>query len=102
LAEKAIAQFAKSNGGMHPVNIVVFRDGASDGQEQVVVDVEVAQFLQAIEASEKKMNLIFVITNKRVSAKFYTSNFDNPQPGCVVDQKITEGNDFYLIAQKTT
>jgi aubergine-like protein len=67
-----------------------------------VVDVEVAQFLQAIEASEKKMNLIFVITNKRVSAKFYTSNFDNPQPGCVVDQKITEGNDFYLIAQKTT
>jgi hypothetical protein len=63
---------------MHPVNIVVFRDGASDGWEQVVVDVEVAQFLKAIEASEKKINLVFVLTNKRVTAKFYTSNQENP------------------------
>jgi aubergine len=46
--------------------------------------------------------LVFVLTNKRVSTKFYTQNFDNPQPGSVIDSTITSGNDFYLISQKTT
>lgn len=40
--------------------------------------------------------------NKRVSTKFYHENFENPQPGCVIDQKITRANEFYLISQKTT
>ena len=43
-----------------------------------------------------------MLTNKRVGAKFYTSNMDNPAPGCCVDEKITTGDDFYLISQKTT
>ena len=89
LAEKAIAEFAKANQNIFPSVIVVFRDGASDGQEEAVKSIEVSQFQQAIEASGKTIKLVYIITNKRVSAKFYTSSLDNPQPGCVVDDKIT-------------
>jgi aubergine-like protein len=79
---------------------VVFRDGSSDGQESVVVSSEVSQIKQALEGSS--IQLVFVLTNKMSSTKFYTTNLENPEPGTIVDSKITEGNDFYLISQKTT
>jgi hypothetical protein len=43
-----------------------------------------------------------VLTNKMSSTKFHTTNLENPEPGSIIDSKITEGNDFYLIYQKTT
>jgi hypothetical protein len=75
---------------------VVFRDGSSDGQESVVVSSEVSQIKQALEGSN--IQLVFVLTSKMSSTmssiKFYTTNLENPEPGTIVDSKITEGNDF--------
>lgn len=94
-----------------PENILVYRDGVSEGQYQKVVDEEVPLLREACTevytpADRKKglPRMTVVIVSKRHHTRFYpTSERDadrssNNQAGTVVDRGVTEAGtwDFYL------
>ncbi|KAJ6524443.1 argonaute-like protein [Mycena vulgaris] len=97
-----------------PQRIIVFRDGVSEGQFDIVVREEKAQMLEAFKKLSTKERgpkayrplVAIVICGKRHHARFYptSSNFadrnGNTQPGTVVDKGVTAvfDFDFYLQA----
>ncbi|KAJ7226883.1 argonaute-like protein [Mycena pura] len=97
-----------------PQRIIVFRDGVSEGQFDIVVKEEQTQILEAFRRLSTKErggkpyrpSLTIVICGKRHHARFYptTSNLadrnGNTQPGTVVDKGVTAvfDFDFYLQA----
>ncbi|KAJ7854324.1 argonaute-like protein [Mycena olivaceomarginata] len=99
---------------MLPQRIVVFRDGVSEGQFDIVIREEKAQILEAFQKlstaarGPKPYRPLFsiVICGKRHHARFYptSSNFadknGNTRPGTVVDKGVTAvfDFDFYLQA----
>ncbi|KAF7714356.1 Uncharacterized protein PECH_001921 [Penicillium ucsense] len=113
LLQSRIKLWANTNRGKLPENIVVYRDGVSEGQYDIVIDKELPLLKRACEtmypASDTKKGLprmAIVIVGKRHNTRFYpTSDKDaersaNPQPGTVVDRGISEARhwDFYLQA----
>jgi hypothetical protein len=96
-----------------PRNIVVYRDGVSEGQYDSVLEHELPALRKATEAifpaSDTKNNvpkLAIVIVGKRQHTRFYPTNkaeadrSGNPQSGTVVDRGVTEvaNWDFFLQA----
>ncbi|KAJ9129975.1 Protein argonaute 1D, partial [Pleurostoma richardsiae] len=94
-----------------PENILVYRDGVSEGQYQTVLDEEVPLLRQACQdmyppADQKKglPRLTVVVVGKRHHTRFYASRegdadrSSNPKPGTVVDRGVTESRnwDFFL------
>lgn len=103
---------AKNNNTL-PANLLVYRDGVSEGQYDLVLDVELPRLRAACKAlypaSDTKNGLpcmTIVICGKRHATRFYSSNVkdtdksSNPRNGTVVDRGVTEPNlwDFYLQA----
>jgi hypothetical protein len=105
----------KTKGGHkeYPENILVYRDGVSEGQYQTVLDEELPLLRKACQkayspADQKKglPRFTIIIVGKRHHTRFYpTQEADgdrssNPKPGTVVDRNITEARnwDFYLQA----
>ncbi|TFK31811.1 argonaute-like protein [Crucibulum laeve] len=101
----------KTRNNVLPQRVLVYRDGVSEGQFQIVVDEE----LPAIKAAFKKFDtaqgpyrpkLSIVICGKRHHTRFYPTeeaNADqngNPRPGTVVDRGVTAiyNFDFFLQA----
>ncbi|KAJ7915685.1 argonaute-like protein [Mycena leptocephala] len=97
-----------------PQRIIVFRDGVSEGQFDIVIREEKAQILEAFEKlstaarGPKPYRPVFsiVICGKRHHARFYPTSSNmadrngNTQPGTVVDKGVTAvfDFDFYLQA----
>ncbi|OTB01637.1 hypothetical protein M426DRAFT_63588, partial [Hypoxylon sp. CI-4A] len=86
--------------GSLPENIVVYRDGVSEGQYQLVINHELPKLQDAFKvlyAKDKMPKMTIVIVTKRHHTRFYLKN-GNPQAGTVVDRGVTEaGNwDFFL------
>ncbi|KAK7751964.1 hypothetical protein SLS62_006107 [Diatrype stigma] len=94
---------------MLPENIVVYRDGVSEGQYKEVLDTEVSAIKDAFaEVYEEKRRpppgLLFIVTVKRHQTRFFTAQTTpkgpngNPRPGLAVDNGITVSRqwDFYL------
>ncbi|KAK1962279.1 Piwi-domain-containing protein [Colletotrichum sublineola] len=96
-----------------PENILVYRDGVSEGQYQEVVDKELPLLRKACEemyrpAVQKKgfPRFTIVIVGKRHHTRFYpTQEADadrssNPKAGTIVDRGVTEARnwDFFLQA----
>lgn len=96
-----------------PENILVYRDGVSEGQYQLVVDVELPLLREACKevyppADQKRglPRLSVIIVGKRHHTRFYpTQDGDadrsgNTKPGTVVDRGVTEARmwDFFLQA----
>ncbi|KAJ7747645.1 argonaute-like protein [Mycena maculata] len=97
-----------------PQRIIVFRDGVSEGQFDIVVQEEKAQILEAFEKLSTKArgpkpyrpSVSIVICGKRHHARFYPTSSNladrngNTQPGTVVDKGVTAvfDFDFYLQA----
>lgn len=113
LLRSRIILWAKHNNNNYPENIVVYRDGVSEGQYDTVINNELPQLKKACEAlyhaSDTKKGLprmAIVVVGKRHNTRFYpTTEKDaersaNPLPGTVVDRGITESRnwDFYLQA----
>jgi hypothetical protein len=95
-----------------PENIIVYRDGVSEGQYNKVIDQELP-LLQAackktypVDQSKKGLpRLAIIVVGKRHNTRFYPttekdSNRDNPIPGTVVDRGVSEARnwDFFLQA----
>lgn len=96
-----------------PENILVYRDGVSEGQYDMVLNSELAQLRRACEqvypAADTKKGLpriTVIICGKRHKTRFYpTTEQDcdrsgNTKPGTVVDRGVTEARnwDFFLQA----
>lgn len=100
--------------GKHPAfpeNILIYRDGVSEGQYDMVINQELTQLRRACEqvypAPDTKKGLprmSVIVCGKRHKTRFYpTQEQDcdrsgNTKPGTVVDRGVTEGRywDFFL------
>lgn len=103
----------KHHRGSCPENILVYRDGVSEGQYEIVIREELPQLRKACRetypATQTEQNLprfTIVIVGKRHHTRFYPTNGNdaekstNTRPGTVVDRGITEMRnwDFFLQA----
>lgn len=94
-----------------PENILIYRDGVSEGQYNKVIDEELPQLRDACKQTyplpeqEKGLpNFTIIIVGKRHHTRFYpiadqtADKFSNPKPGTVVDRGVTEVRnwDFFL------
>lgn len=94
-----------------PENILVYRDGVSEGQYQLVLDEEVPLLQKACQemyppADQKKglPRLTVIVVGKRHHTRFYAARegeadkSSNPKAGTVVDRGVTEARswDFFL------
>lgn len=101
----------KRNGGSLPENIIIYRDGVSEGQYQLLLEQELPQIrnacrqkypAQATKSGFPKISII--VCGKRHHTRFYPTteaNADrssNCEPGTVVDRGVTEihGWDFFI------
>jgi eukaryotic translation initiation factor 2C len=102
-----------SKQGVYPENILIYRDGVSEGQYNQVLDVELPALRKACKelypaTSTKKgiPKITIVIVGKRHNTRFYSTKPEdadrswNPQNGTVVDRGVTEARnwDFFLQA----
>lgn len=113
LLRSRIKLWAKHNNNRYPENIVIYRDGVSEGQYDTVINSELPLLKKACEgvypANDTKKGLprmAIVVVGKRHNTRFYPTNETdadrsfNPPAGTVVDRGITESRnwDFYLQA----
>lgn len=102
----------KSQNNVLPENIIVYRDGVSDGQYTQVRDLEmnaIREMFRRLYGADKKKHprITFIIVTKRHHVRLFpcrNSDMDknnNPLPGTVVDRGITRPAlwDFYMVAQ---
>ncbi|KAJ5295954.1 hypothetical protein PENANT_c001G04239 [Penicillium antarcticum] len=99
----------KDNNGSLPMNILVYRDGISEGQFDVVLNFELPLIKAACKNFYDKTEpyITIVVCGKRHNVRFYpTTEKDqdrtqNPINGCIVDRIVTRPMywDFYLQAQ---
>lgn len=99
----------KRNNKTYPENIIIFRDGVSEGQYAQVLDQELPQFRAAckqVYPLGSKPKITIVVSVKRHQTRFYPiatdkmSRSGNTPNGTVVDRGITQARywDFYLTA----
>ena len=99
--------------GSYPANILVYRDGVSEGQYHLLLENELPALRKACNelypASSTKQGyprLMIAVVGKRHHNRFYPTKADdsdrstNPQNGTVVDRGVTEARnwDFFLQA----
>ncbi|KAJ5698606.1 hypothetical protein N7462_000611 [Penicillium macrosclerotiorum] len=113
LLQSRLKLWAARNQGKYPENIVIYRDGVSEGQYDLVIDKELPLLKAACRAlypaSDTKNSLprlAIIVVGKRHNTRFYPTSEDtadrsmNPVAGTVVDRGISEARhwDFYLQA----
>ncbi|KAG5516052.1 hypothetical protein RHGRI_036935 [Rhododendron griersonianum] len=89
-----------------PQRIVVFRDGVSEGQFEMVLNEELLDLKKAIYAEDYRPTITLVVAQKRHQTRLFPETKDdggsngNVQPGTVVDIVITHPFefDFYLCS----
>lgn len=96
----------RANNKVLPENILVYRDGVSEGQYQLVQEQEIPPLRDACTALYQKgatPKMTFIICGKRHNTRFYPVNdkmdrYGNCPAGTVVDRGVTESRnwDFFL------
>lgn len=96
-----------------PDNILVYRDGVSEGQYDIVISQELPALRAACKAlypasvtKSEKPHMSIIIVGKRHNTRFYPTKVEdadrggNPMNGTVVDRAVTEARnwDFFLQA----
>lgn len=108
VVKRALGNFFEFSGRKATVErFVLYREGASEGREKIIKEVEVSAILKALEellqegVMNRKPQFYYVIVNKRAGAKFYEgeTQFNNPRVGTTVDGIICTDREFYLINQ---
>lgn len=106
-------QLWKSKNKEYPENILVYRDGVSEGQYAMVLEKELPEMREACKAlypaTQTKANLprfTIAVVGKRHNTRFYPTSMENSDRssntpnGTVVDRGVTESAnwDFFLQA----
>ncbi|XP_037958160.1 protein argonaute-3 [Teleopsis dalmanni] len=102
---QAIANYEKLNKCL-PNNIIIYRDGISDGEFGTTAQYEIEQLKDICQNSyPQPILLTYIISQKRINARYFTNfaagSAGNPSPGTIVDNIITRKclYDFYLVSQ---
>lgn len=113
MLEAHLRRWAANHKAAYPENIIVYRDGVSEGQYDHVTDEELPLLKNTCKgiypAPDTARNLprfSIIIVGKRHHTRFYPTRqedadrFNNPVNGTVVDRGITEARnwDFFLQA----
>ncbi|EAW15209.1 putative RNA interference and gene silencing protein (Qde2) [Aspergillus clavatus NRRL 1] len=108
-----LQRWARTNKNALPENIIVYRDGVSEGQYDLVIEKELPLLKKACveiyPPTDTKKNLpriSIVVVGKRHHTRFYPTRDEdadrsaNPKNGTVVDRGVTEARnwDFFLQA----
>lgn len=114
LMKSRLALWERSN-GEYPENILIYRDGVSEGQYKLVLEEELPEIRSACvelypaSLTERGIPRIsIIIVGKRHHTRFYPTKIEeadkssNPQNGTVVDRGVTEARnwDFFMQAHK--
>ena len=98
---------------LYPQNILVYRDGVSEGQYQMVLDDELpllrkacSELYPADDTRKGLPHITIVVVGKRHHTRFYPTKAEdadqssNPKCGTVVDRGVTEARnwDFFMQA----
>lgn len=115
MLQLALQRWAAKNNKKLPENIIVYRDGVSEGQYDLVLQNELPLLKKACEKTyspaETKKGLprcSIIIVGKRHHTRFYpTKEADadrssNPKNGTVVDRGVTEARDWDFFLQAHT
>lgn len=100
---KAVKKFKEANGA-YPARIIVYRDGVGEGQIPFVLEHEVGNLRKALVqfyGNAEAVKLAFVLVTKRINSRFFVNRRDNPPPGTVIDDVVTDPNryDFFIVSQ---
>jgi aubergine-like protein len=114
--KKSIENFAASNNKRLPDNIILYREGISQGMRNKTKETEIAAMLKVIEEIKKErsveskqaLSLIFVTVSKSNGTKFFgrggrfnNGGLGNPQAGSYVYENVCKDvNEFFLVSQK--
>ena len=104
----------KDKNGTFPENILVYRDGVSEGQYQQLIDFELWRMrvktnLLYGENEQLRPNFTLIVVGKDHNTRFYptdmadTDKYSNNKPGTLVDRGVTDLRlwDFYLQSHTT-
>ncbi len=107
--------WAKKHNRLYPENILIYRDGVSEGQYDVVLDNELPLLRKACKelypANDSKKGLphmSIIIVGKRHNTRFYPTSqqtadsTSNPCSGTVVDRGVTEALNWDFFLQSHT
>ncbi|OAX43740.1 Piwi-domain-containing protein [Rhizopogon vinicolor AM-OR11-026] len=100
----------KQHGKILPQRVLVYRDGVSEGQFNIVRTEELPEILKAFHTFDQpkkpyRPKLTIVICGKRHHTRFYpterkdAAHDGNPKPGTVVDRGVTAVYDFDFFLQ---
>lgn len=103
--------YQKHNGGRLPVNVIIFRDGVSEGQFHQVLDKELPHIraaCQSVYPANQSPKVSLIVSVKRHQTRFYPADSGhmvrsrNIKNGTVVDRGVTQATtwDFFLTAHK--
>ncbi|EXJ79288.1 hypothetical protein A1O3_08790 [Capronia epimyces CBS 606.96] len=113
LMKSRLGLWSDSNNGQLPDKILLYRDGVSEGQYQLVLDSELPHIRAACremypaDHTRQGLPLItIIVVGKRHNTRFYPTTLaqadrkGNPQNGTVVDRGVTEARnwDFFMQA----
>ncbi|XP_073837343.1 protein argonaute-2-like isoform X3 [Musca autumnalis] len=93
-----------------PSQIIYYRDGVSDGQFPIITNVELKAIKRACAKLKCNPKLTCVIVVKRHHTRFFPMtrprddrDFNNVDPGTVVDQHITHPNEvqFFMVSHQS-
>ena len=115
--KKAVLNFASVNRKTFPNNIIVYREGVSQGMRKKTKETEVKAMQDAISQikeekkieDNKKLNLIFVTVSKSNGTKFFgrgggrydSGGIGNPVAGSYVYKDVCKDvNEFFLVSQR--
>lgn len=99
---KALRKYKDVNKAL-PNSILIYRDGVGEGQLPYVVSTELESIKSrlAIVYGSIPYKMTFVIVTKRINTRLFTESQQNPVPGTIVDDVVTdpEKYDFFLVSQ---
>jgi hypothetical protein len=103
----------KRNQNKLPNKVIVYRDGVSESQYRIVLELEYPAFKKAFDKlyddEKKHPKITIVVVGKRHHTRFYPTKEEdtdgktgNPQPGTIVDRHVTGEKlfDFFLLAHQ--
>ena len=111
MAIQAFQRFKKQN-GRYPDQVIVYREGTSEGQNKNILDLEIKgsdDRMQGLKLAMQELNmldsrLVVMAVNKKVNAKIFLGDsmkLNNPLPGTLLANDIVDQDSFLLISQKS-
>jgi aubergine-like protein len=103
--EEAVEVYKKQNKGESPKGIIIYRQGVSLQQKELLKD-EIRLIDQACE--NRSILYYYILVNTKTTFKFFEkdkhNNFSNPGPGLLIIDGVTNRNffEFYIQPQEVT